>query len=144
MSPDGLDVKYKSFQASGDVLLLLKLEDGGLAADTDAFIVDLFNFSAVSPNGLYDGIFGFSCISANSKHGCTICPLGKYINHSSNHAISTDNHPDNLVWKFLEILFLAVFMLSSSLSCASLVWPLRSAALAVGGMRSTCSASSLA
>ena len=25
-------------------------------------------------------------------------------------AISTDNHPDNLVWKVLEILYLAVFM----------------------------------
>ena len=39
-------------QAIGVVLLLLKLEDGGLAAGTDAYTIDLFNFSAVSPDGL--------------------------------------------------------------------------------------------
>ena len=48
----GLDEKYMTLHEIGDVLSLLKLEDGGLAADTDASTVDLFNISAVSPDGL--------------------------------------------------------------------------------------------
>ena len=32
MSPNGLNEEYTTVQASGDVLSLLKLEDGGLAA----------------------------------------------------------------------------------------------------------------
>ena len=48
----GLDVKYMTLHAVGDVLSLLKLVDGGLAAGTDAFTVDLFSISAVSPGGL--------------------------------------------------------------------------------------------
>ena len=58
-SPDGLDEKYKKFHASGDVLLLLKLDDGGLAALTDTSTVDfsiwfsaVLNCSAVSLDGL--------------------------------------------------------------------------------------------
>ena len=39
-------------QASGVVLSLLKLEDDGLAAGTDASTVDVLNVSAVSPDGL--------------------------------------------------------------------------------------------
>ena len=48
----GLYDKYTALQSSGVVPSLVKLEDGGIAAGTDAPTVDLFNFSAMSPNGL--------------------------------------------------------------------------------------------
>ena len=44
VSPDGLYDKYTALQASGVVPSLVKLEDGGIAAGTDAPTVDLFIF----------------------------------------------------------------------------------------------------
>ena len=51
MTPDGLGVKYMTLQANDAVASLVKLEVGGLAVKTGAYIVSLFNMSAMSPDG---------------------------------------------------------------------------------------------